>query len=1193
MRKSFLLLLLIVSALIFATSLIKISPIFSPSGVTLSFEFDSDVSEKNVYLEKNASGSLISIYLQGIKPVLDSFFLPIAYGPVESLRIINTRQGSLAMVQLLVPKQPEMTLSRRTLKLFFPSSEKRLSIALTGGDLETAIKYLAEELKLNVVLSEAVKNYQVSLKLDNILPEDVLRNILVIVRVNNEPLAYSYMPDGTLHIGTRSDIATRFEKFWGVFEVKDEKIVQKLESLLSPNVVMSYLANKSVLFVYGDVQEQEIIAKILSLTPQIETREFISVGFIEETKKLLEALKGLYSFEYHLLDGLDKFILKSDPQTLDRVFHYLGELERSIKLKQVQQQRIEGTEQQAVQRTVTDVVRIIYPKEAIEILKKLNIGVEEISFGQLQLTAEPEKIELAKKILEDLGFFDVQQIRKITVPKAYSEKILEALTQIIGLPVSRILAYEDKAVVNIALLAPASVQSTAEELIQRLIHIFTTTKLSEIFFLKDKDTSKQIATILNQVYDVEASSIENVLKITGTPQDVEKARRFIDTFVKQRHTKVLNLTVEQDLFIELKTLVELTFDVKLEANLRSLGLIIMSSEDKEQLELAAKEIENITKLLLKKPSETYELVPVVEGVDFNDLRLLMTEIYKVKIEKTQFFYLLVGQKESIDGAKQLLENIRRLVGKPIETTYKLVKVRNDLDINALTKAVGSVTKVELINIDNLLLVKGEETQISKAIELIKIIEENVPIKVEENKKQTVIVKQHIPNFPTEEFKTYLGKIGLDVDLEAFSTLGVVVISGQEEKVIKAGEEFERFSQMVLKKIQIQREEEQKRQEKPLKVRKISESAVAVECDNIPLKDIVEAVAKELDVSLIFISSPQETITMKVSSIDWQQFKNVIEKNYGYSFIETENVTVFLKSSPTVDKTVEQKFIYKVSHNLDKIKSVVEFYGGKVYLDDLNDLLIITGIPRQVKEEVEKLIGELSKPLKQVEIEAKFIDRGLVDELTREGNIKLNMTPMSLEMGSSGGLNLSMGVIDLLDYRTILSLLGGATATVSLTAQTSNNLTDLLASPRIVTLSGKEARILIGEHVPYVAGIDENGRPIPAFMDVGIQLRITPTVRTDDTIHLRLFTEVSEVKERKLLGLDTYGKVSREAQTEVILKNGQTLVIGGLVQDKIVKNISKVPILGDLPFIGQLFRSVTDKKSKTELLIFITARVVEP
>ncbi|MGE0033940.1 MAG: hypothetical protein AB7S45_08735, partial [Pseudothermotoga sp.] len=140
MRRFVLLLMLILTMITFATSLVRISPTLSVAGVTLVIEFDSDVSERDVYLERNASGSLVSIYLQDVRHSLDSFFLPIAYGPVESLRVINTRQGSLVLVQLLVPREPEMNLSRRTLKLFVPSSQKQLSLALVDGAVETAVK---------------------------------------------------------------------------------------------------------------------------------------------------------------------------------------------------------------------------------------------------------------------------------------------------------------------------------------------------------------------------------------------------------------------------------------------------------------------------------------------------------------------------------------------------------------------------------------------------------------------------------------------------------------------------------------------------------------------------------------------------------------------------------------------------------------------------------------------------------------------------------------------------------------------------------------------------------------------------------------------------------------------------------------------------------------------------------------------
>lgn len=148
---------------------------------------------------------------------------------------------------------------------------------------------------------------------------------------------------------------------------------------------------------------------------------------------------------------------------------------------------------------------------------------------------------------------------------------------------------------------------------------------------------------------------------------------------------------------------------------------------------------------------------------------------------------------------------------------------------------------------------------------------------------------------------------------------------------------------------------------------------------------------------------------------------------------------------------------------------------------------------------------------------------------------------------------------------------------------------MLASPRIVTSSGKEARILIGDRVPYQT-IDADGNVIVNFLDTGIELRITPYVRTDGTIELNIFTKVS--KPTYYPNIDIPGESTRETETDVILKNGDTLVIGGLMRETKEETSAKMPFLGDLPFIGQLFRSKTEKADKRELLIFITARVIE-
>ena len=125
--------------------------------------------------------------------------------------------------------------------------------------------------------------------------------------------------------------------------------------------------------------------------------------------------------------------------------------------------------------------------------------------------------------------------------------------------------------------------------------------------------------------------------------------------------------------------------------------------------------------------------------------------------------------------------------------------------------------------------------------------------------------------------------------------------------------------------------------------------------------------------------------------------------------------------------------------------------------DTNDLVIITGITEKVKEEVDRLVGEVSEPLKQVEIESRVVDESLVDEIVRK--LSLDVELPSLNVGAnSSGLNLTTSVMDLIDYQTLLSAIPSATVTASVNVTDSDSISNLLASPRIVTTSGKEARI---------------------------------------------------------------------------------------------------------------------------------------
>jgi pilus assembly protein CpaC len=152
----------------------------------------------------------------------------------------------------------------------------------------------------------------------------------------------------------------------------------------------------------------------------------------------------------------------------------------------------------------------------------------------------------------------------------------------------------------------------------------------------------------------------------------------------------------------------------------------------------------------------------------------------------------------------------------------------------------------------------------------------------------------------------------------------------------------------------------------------------------------------------------------------------------------------------------------------------------------------------------------------------------------------------------------------------------------------------LAEPTLVALSGHTASFLSGGEFP-VAIVTEDEVSIE-FKPFGVKLDFTPTVLGDETIWLRVAPEVSEVSFDlgTTTGLLTVpGLLAQRAETTIKLKDNQTFVIAGLLQDKIESQVQKIPVLGDIPLLGALFRQVRHTRTETELLIAVTPRLVKP
>jgi general secretion pathway protein D len=159
--------------------------------------------------------------------------------------------------------------------------------------------------------------------------------------------------------------------------------------------------------------------------------------------------------------------------------------------------------------------------------------------------------------------------------------------------------------------------------------------------------------------------------------------------------------------------------------------------------------------------------------------------------------------------------------------------------------------------------------------------------------------------------------------------------------------------------------------------------------------------------------------------------------------------------------------------------------------------------------------------------------------------------------------------------------------------------NILSTPNVTTLDNEEAKVIIGENVPFITGSysqsgTNGGATTNPFQtierkDVGLTLKVRPQVSESGTIKMAIYQEISAVKDKTLAAGIITSK--RSLETNVLVDNGQVVVIGGLIEDGYSDGLEKVPVLGDIPIIGNLFKTQSRKRTKTNLMIFLRPVIV--
>jgi len=349
------------------------------------------------------------------------------------------------------------------------------------------------------------------------------------------------------------------------------------------------------------------------------------------------------------------------------------------------------------------------------------------------------------------------------------------------------------------------------------------------------------------------------------------------------------------------------------------------------------------------------------------------------------------------------------------------------------------------------------------------------------------------------------------------------------------------------------------------------------------------------------------VSVRLKNVPWRNALDIILRTQGLSYVEEQGIlrvaTAADLQNEEIDKqTAERKkedllplVVKRVKvdfANAGELKASLEKMltkRGHIEVDQRTNSLLITDIAEKT-DAAERLAHELDSMTPQVEITAKMVD---VDaSVSRELGITWSLSDLDIgKQNVNENVEVNAGILDPVGTLRIGAIRDYATLDATLQALESKNKADIISNPRITTVNNREASILVGQEIPLIIQ-DEAGNPVTELKKIGVTLKVTPHINSDSEVTLDLHPEVSDLASQATV----QGGViinTTQADTRVIVKNGETAVIGGLIRENKSTVRTGVPVLQNIPLLGYLFRSSKDVTSKRELLIFITPKIVQP
>lgn len=420
-----------------------------------------------------------------------------------------------------------------------------------------------------------------------------------------------------------------------------------------------------------------------------------------------------------------------------------------------------------------------------------------------------------------------------------------------------------------------------------------------------------------------------------------------------------------------------------------------------------------------------------------------------------------------------------------------------------------------------------------------------------------------------------------------------------------------------------------------------------------IRNILRNVADLFELNIVIPDTLQGRTSLKLRDVTWRQIFQFTLQPVGFTFVEDGNIiNVVSQASLAQEPVTTEVFVINYATAADILSSLAPLIdagaGGKSVVDSRSNALIITERPSQLSK-MRPIIDKLDKATAQVMIESKFIEvsnrdlknvgvlwsslagygvgvgnlshsyAGETNKAVRSGSNatsgsnfnQSNTDTVTLPANTFAGTNTTQSgnsstlnqLMDITRNRTndraSTAVFSADSFDLVLSALQTMNDTRLISNPTIVTLNNTEATILVGDKYPIATPEfnPESGQITYEItpQDIGVILKVTPQVNAQGFIKLTVEPEVSSLNGTVTIpgGAEYPIVATRTAKTQVSLRDGYTMGIGGLVEQTTGKVETKVPVLGNIPGLGRLFRSDGKNDSGRNMLIFITARSISP